>query len=158
MEQCQHAKFLQMTYHFFQVKDKQSNLELDNDLDLISKWTFQWKMFCSPEPFKQATEVCFSNKRNKIIQPPLLFNNVIVQSSYTQNHQVLILDSKLDFNDHIDNKTNKCNKIIGVIKKLFLFRSRKISLTIYKSLIRPNLDYADIICYKPFYWSLKRKI
>ena len=27
------------------------------------------------------------------------------------------LDNKLDFNKHLDEKTNKCNKIIGMMKK-----------------------------------------
>ena len=44
------------------------------------------------------------------------------------------------------------------MKKLSLFLSRKSLLTIYKSLVRPNLGYADIIYDKPFNDSLKRKI
>ena len=44
------------------------------------------------------------------------------------------------------------------MKKLSLFLSRKSLLTIYKSLVRPNLGYADIIYDKPFNDSLKRNI
>ena len=36
--------------------------------------------------------------------------------------------------------------------------SRESLLTIYKSFVRPNLDYADIIYDKPFNESFKRKI
>ena len=36
------------------------------------------------------------------------------------------------------------------MKKNSLIVSRKSLLTIYKSLVRPNLDYADIIYDKPF--------
>ena len=43
------------------------------------------------------------------------------------------------------------------MKKLSLILSRKSLLTIYKSLVRPNLDYPDIIYDKPFNESLKRK-
>ena len=73
-----------------------------------------------------------------------------VQPAVSQKHLGLVLDSKLDFNKHINNKINKCNKIIGIMKKLFLFLSQKTLLTIYKSFVRPNLDYADIIYDKPF--------
>ena len=44
------------------------------------------------------------------------------------------------------------------MKKLSLFLSWKILLTIYKSFVRPNLDYADIIYDKPFNESFEAKI
>ena len=43
------------------------------------------------------------------------------------------------------------------MKKLSLILFRKSLLTIYKSFVRPNLDYADIIYDKPLSESLKRK-
>ena len=62
-----------------------------------------------------------------------------------------MLDSKLDFNVH------RGNKIIGIMKRLSLILSRKSLLTVYKSFVRPNLNYADIIYDKPFNESFKRK-
>ena len=44
------------------------------------------------------------------------------------------------------------------MKRLSLILSRKSLLTIYKSFVRPNLDYADIIYDKPFNESFKIKI
>ena len=44
------------------------------------------------------------------------------------------------------------------MKRLSLILSRKSLLTIYKSFVRPNLDYADIIYEKLFNESFKRKI
>ena len=86
------------------------------------------------------------------------FNSTDVQIADSQKHLGLILDSKLNFNEHIESKITKCNKIIGLMKKLSLILSRKSLLTIYKSFVRPNLDYADIIYEKPLTESLKRKI
>ena len=45
-----------------------------------------------------------------------------------------------------------------MMKKLSLFLSRKTLLTMYKSFVRPNFDYADIIYEKPFNESFKTKI
>ena len=75
----------------------------------------------------------------------MIFNSTNVQSAATQKHFSLFLDSKLGFNDHVDNKINRCNKIIGLVKNLSSILLRKSSLT-YKSFVRPNLDYADNIC------------
>ena len=54
---------------------------------------------------------------------------------------VLILDSWLDFDEDIDNKINKCNKIIGMIKRNSLALSIKILLKIYKNY--PSLMLSD---------------
>ena len=44
------------------------------------------------------------------------------------------------------------------MKKPSLILSRTTLLTIYKSFVRPNIDYADIIYYKPFHESFKKKL
>ena len=67
-----------------------------------------------------------------------MFRNVLIRNIY-------VLDSKLDFNIHVDKKIKKCYKIIGVIKRLSVSVPRKALLTIYKSFIRPHLDYGDIL-------------
>ena len=69
-----------------------------------------------------------------------------------------MLDSKLDFNENINNKIIKCNKIISAMKKLLLTLWRKTLLTIYKSFVRPNLDYAYIIYDNPLNQSFKNKL
>ena len=144
---------------FSKVKDEtSSDTQLNNDLNKISKWAFQWKMLFNPDPSKQAIEICFSHKRENKNYPSLMFNDTKVELATSQKHLGLILDSRLDFNEHIDYKINKCNKIIGIMKRLSLTLSRKSLLTICKSFVRPILDYADIIYDKPFNESFKRKI
>ena len=44
------------------------------------------------------------------------------------------------------------------MKNISLSLSRKTFLTIYKSFVRPNLNYADIIYDKPFNESFKNKL
>ena len=75
-------------------------------------------MLLNPDPIKQAIEVCFALKRGKVVYPALQFNNNDVQSANRQKHLGLVLDSKLDFNEHVNNEINKCNKPIGIMKKL----------------------------------------
>ena len=49
-------------------------------------------------------------------------------------------------------------KIIGLMKKSSQFLSRKSLLTIYKSFVRPNLNYGDIIYDKPLNKPFRKKI
>ena len=75
-------------------------------------------MLFNPDPIKEAVEVCFSHKWDKVVYLPLKFNNNDVQSANSQKHLRLVLDSKLDVNEHVSNEINICNKSIGIMKKL----------------------------------------
>ena len=121
-------------------------------MNKVSKCAFQWKILFNPDPSKQTIEICFSYKRCKENNPSLMLNNTKIQLANSQKHLGLILDSKLDFNEHMD------DKIIGIMKRHSLVLSIKSLLTTYKSFGRPNLDHANIIYKKPFNKSFKRKI
>ena len=58
----------------------------------------------------------------------------------------MVLDTKLDFNLHIKNVQNKVSKTIELLRKLQNILPRQSLITIYRSFIRPHLDYGDTIC------------
>ena len=116
--------FVDDTFFFAIVKDKNEceNI-LNDDLQLLSKWTFNWKMHFNPDPSKLAQEVLFSRKNQMQNHPTISLNNVQV-SSY-QKHLGIILYEKLNFKQHIDSAVSKVNKSISVIKKLWHILPRK---------------------------------
>ena len=122
---------------------------LNNDLIAISKWAFNWKMLFNPDPKKPAQEVLFSRKKQAQIHPSINFNNVEVERAPFQKHLGVILDEKLNFKQHVDNAISKINKGIAVIKKLRYSLPRNSLITIYKSFLRPLIDYGDIIYDQP---------
>ena len=124
---------------------------------MTCQWTCQWKMLFNIDSIKQATEVCFSPKRDSVPHEPVSFNNNKIQSAPAQKYLGLILDSRLYYNQHIDGKINKCNKIIGTMRRLSMTLFRKSLLTIYKSFVRLLLDYACIIYDKPCNETVKEK-
>ena len=52
------------------------------------------------------------------------------------------VDSKLKFSKHIDLKISKANKLLGLIRHTFKFLSAETLTTLYKSLVRPHVEYA----------------
>ena len=58
-----------------------SLLQLNDDLIKISNWEYQWKMSFNPEVTKQAQEVVFSRKSQKVTHPTVYFNNFLVTQS-----------------------------------------------------------------------------
>ena len=61
----------------------------------------------------------------------------------------MLLDIKLDFQGHLKIIYNKVNVTIGLLRKPYNTLPRLPLLTIYKSFIRPYLDYDTI--YDPAY-------
>ena len=89
---------------------------LNKDLELINNWAFQWKMHVNPDRNKQAQELYFSKKPGNQKLLDLTFNKSSVASSPSVKHLGMLLDSRLNFNEQVQSKTNKCHKIIGLIK------------------------------------------
>ena len=87
-----------------------STKNLNDDLNRINNWAFQWKMSFNQDPNKQAQEVLFSRKIQKSSQPSLIFNNNIVTQSLTQKHLGMFLDTKLDFQEHLKSIFSKVNR------------------------------------------------
>ena len=132
--------------------------EINDDLKKIEAWAHQWKMSFNPDPLKQAQEVIFSRKRNKSHHPDIIFNDNPVKKSSSQKHLGMFLDSKLYFDEHIKEVFDKTSKSIDLICKLRNFLPRLSLLQIYKSFVRPHLDYGDIIYDKAFIGSFQKKL
>ena len=125
--------------------------KLNDNLEKISHWAYQWKMQFNPDPKKQAHEVIFSRKTssNNLSHPPIKFNKIDISECPDQKHLGIVLHSKLNFNAHVDQKIKKRNRIIGPIRRLSVTLPRNVLLTIYKTFVRPHLDYGDILYDKP---------
>ena len=151
--------FADDTSLFSVVRDlNTSAIEINDDLKKIEAWAHQWKMSFNPDPLKQAQEVIFSRKRNKPHHPDIIFNGNPVKKSSYQKHLGMFLDSKLDFDEHIKGVFEKTSKSIGLIRKLRNFLPRPSLLQIYKSFVRPHLDYGDIIYDKAFIGYFQKKL
>ena len=152
--------FVDDTSLFSHVLDKDTlQDELNYDLQKVCDWALHWNsMQFNPEPKKQAQQMTFSKKVERNNSLPLTFNKTEVRTCQSQKHLGLVLDERLNFTEHIDSKTSKCDKLIGIIKKLPISFLRNALLGIYKSFIRPHLENADIVYDKPNKGSFKNKI
>ena len=132
------------------VHDQQLSADdLNHDLNLIKDWASQWKMSFNPDANKQAIELIFSQKKQKTVHPPIMFNDIQVKSVNSHKHLGLVLDTKLSFQYHINEKVSLARKGIGVIKFLSSFAPVQTLDQIYKMYVRPHLDYCDVVYHTP---------
>ena len=142
--------FADDTMLFSIVRDPEiSANKLNHDLEIIHKWAHQWKLEFNPDPTKQANEVLFSCKKSIPNHPHIVLNGTVVAKMNEQKHLGFILDSKLSFEKHLNEKIIKAKKYIGIIKHLSCFLPLKTLDQMFKSLVRSHLDYCDIIYHIP---------
>ena len=98
-------------------------------------------MSFNPELTKKTKEVLFSRKKLKFINPNLTFTGKDVHSSHFQKDLCLVLNSKLNFAI----KFSIINNGIALLRKLIYSLPRKPLLSIYETLLRPHLDYDNVI-------------
>ena len=70
----------------------------------------------------------------------------------------MFLDSKLNFSEYLKTNFQKINKTIGLLCKLQTLLSRAPLITVYKSFIRPHLDYCKIIYDQTFNMPFQQKM
>ena len=102
-------------------------------------------MIFNPDLTKQAQDVIFSRKIKKLLHPCLSFNDISLKNSLSQKHLGLTLDVKLNFVEHIKNITQKISKTMCLLRRFQPILPRSSLLTIYKTFIRSQLDFADAI-------------
>ena len=131
---------------------------MNYNLNRARKWVFQWKFSFNPEPSKQAQEVIFTRKLQKKDYPPLYFNDSSVKKTCTQKHLGMLLNFRLDFQEHWKSLLKKVNKTVALLRKFQNILPRSALLTIYKCFVRTHLDYGDLIYDQAFNNSFHQKI
>ena len=87
--------------------------------------------------------------------PSLYFNNIPVTSTSVHKHLGMLLDDKLSYEHHFKFVLNKIKKTIGLLQQTLL---RQSMIAIYKSFIRPRLDYDDIVYDRAFNESFHKNL
>ena len=74
--------------------------------------------------------------------------NSIELGSVTEEKDLSVLFHKdLKFSSHISQKINKANTMLAIIKRTFEYLHQEIFLRLFKALVRPHLQYANVVWY-----------
>ena len=92
-------------------------------------------MTFNPDLRQQTKEVLFSCKSRKPRHQPLVFNNNNVSQIFSQKYLGVILDSKLRFENLLNNVLAKFNKIVGFLGKLRNLPPTTMLITSYRTFI-----------------------
>lgn len=94
---------------------------------------------------RQAQEIIFFSQKNINNHPVVFFKYLAINKKSTQKHHGLLLHKKLFFAEHISEKLEKETKSMNPLRRLSLTLPHSFLLIIYKSFVRPQLDYGGTV-------------
>ena len=118
---------------------------LQNDINELQEWTEKWCLYFNESKCK----VMHAGKKNPKHTYTMSTKEEPVKVAVTEEEKDLgvTFDYLLKFNTHINNAIIKANKILGLIKRSFDFIDEDVLINLYKSLVRPHLEYGNLIWY-----------
>ena len=121
---------------------------------VLAKYGFN-VVICESHSIPGGAAHSFERQGFKFDSGPSLHSGLSVSPSTNPLRQVLdIIDEDLNFDYHINTVVNKANKTLDVIKRTLVHCDKEIILHLYKSLVHPILEYANVI-WNPY---LKRQV
>ena len=119
-----------------------NTIQYNNDLERINAWTRRdWLVTINPGKIKS---IIFSVKRVKPSHPDLYFNKEMIDNVSNHKHLGVTICSNLSWRIHIFNVYEKASKKLNLLKGLKLKLGRETLIQLYKCLIRPQMEYADV--------------
>ena len=89
--------------------------------------------------------IIITRKRNRPNHPNLILNGETISESQNHTHLGVTLNNKLSWSVHINMAIAKADRRLSVIRRCRNQIPRPCRETLYKTIIRPVLDYGDII-------------
>ena len=124
-----------------QIEDKSDVTRIHEDLQSLETWSGQGLLSFNVD---KCFHVTIGNKKLDM-ERIYKINGENIKEVQLEKDLGIWLDNKLTFETHIIKKANKANGMTAVIKKSFTKVTKQVFLNIYKCLIRPHLEFANII-------------
>ena len=114
---------------------------LQEKLDSIMKWCSYNKLTVNRE--KTKFMLVSHSKEDTVM--PLKIENSVLSSVTHYEYLGMLLDSKLNMTQHVDNMYKKANSKLGILCKIRRYITENTAVRIYKTMIRPHLEYIDFV-------------
>ena len=130
-------KFADDTKIFGKVLTPADRLQLQTDLDNLCAWADNWQMTFNVSKCK----VMHIGSRNANYSYSM--NKQLLDETTEHKDLGIIISSNLKAADHCYHACAKANKMLGLIKRTIKHKDMTVMVQLYKSLVRPNLEYCS---------------
>lgn len=115
---------------------------IQDDLDSLFDWSVKWQMEFNP---KKCEVINFSCPSMALTSYNYHLNGIILTSVQDTKYLGVTISSNLNWNKHIQNTIKKATGLLAMLQRQIRCCSTKTKLTMYKTIVRPTLDYASCV-------------
>ena len=115
---------------------------LQDDLNNILEWSRKWQLYFNISKCK-VMHIGKNNPKHVYHINDNMYN--VLNSTDSERDLGVMFDCNLNFDVHINTCVTKASKMIGIINRSFVYMNTMMFLTMYKSIIRPLLEYGNCI-------------
>jgi ribonuclease P/MRP protein subunit RPP40 len=129
---------------FRYIRNEEDSKKLQDDLNNIKIWSDAWMLKLN---INKCKAVSYGRHINHDYGYYIKENETChtLQKVDTINDLGITFDMHLKFDEHIYAKINKAYSMLGIIKRNFRTISDESFVLLYKSLVRPHLEYANVV-------------
>ena len=138
-------KFADDTKIFRRITSRVDNTILQDDLDKLVAWSQEWKMLFN----SQKCKVMHFGRTNTRYDYCMNGNEKLSKTEVEKDLGVVISKDMKVFNQ-CSYAYGKANKMLGLIRRNIQHKNKGIMLKLYKSLVRPHVEYCSSAWYHYF--------
>ena len=102
-----------------------------------------WNMQFNPS----KCQILDITRKVKPLNTKYILHNVELESAYAAKYLGVTIADDLSRSPHNDNTTKKANQTLGFLKRSIRIHNKDLKSVAYKTLVRPQLEYASTVWY-----------
>jgi hypothetical protein len=119
---------------------------LQDDINELQEWPKSMCMRFHPEKCK-VMHLGHNNKKKEYHMTTSDGSKHILTTTDQEKDLGVTIDDKLSFSKHVSNQVNKANRVLGALRHSFKALDSTSFTLLFKSLVRPHLEYASTAWY-----------
>lgn len=124
---------------FRTIKTIDDYLQLQHDIDILFAWSEKWQLKFN---ISKCNLLHLGHPHG--LGDYTIDGTVITPCNVVRDLGILI-DAHLKFHDHTTSVSKKANRILALIRRSFQYFDNKTFINLYKSFVRPILEYGNVI-------------
>ena len=139
--QSQVRLFADDTAVYLTVEGQADSEKLQKDLNVLQDWEKEWDMEFNPS----KCQVVHITRSKRPIQTSYEMHGQVLEAVHSARYLGVDITSDLKFTQHINRITANASKSLGYFKRNILTKHTGIREAAFKTIVRPQLEYASTV-------------
>ncbi|XP_071944903.1 uncharacterized protein [Antedon mediterranea] len=135
--------FADDTKLFNHIKSRADCEALQRDIDAANDWAKTWQLQFN------VNKCCIMHLGRNLELYNYTMSAEALQAKEEEKDLGVIFDQTLKFSKHVGIVSNRANRVVGLIRHTFNYLDEEMFVPLFKSLVRPHLEYANCV-WSPF--------